>query len=494
MLITLLALAALYASCGSLSVPSREGGSSAASGAAVILTGDFPDPTVIRDGDSYYMTHSSFDRVPGLLIWRSSDLHNWQPLTHALRRHVGTVWAPELARHEDLFYLYFPAGGTNWVTTAASPAGPWSEPIDLKVGGIDPGHVTGPDGRRYLHLNGGRAVELAPDGLSVLDTPRKVYDGWKYPGEWVTECFCLESPKLLRRGGLYYMTSAQGGTAGPSTSHMVVSARSESPLGPWENSPLNPIVRTWSRLERWWSKGHGTAIEGPDGQWYIVYHGYENGYRTMGRQTLIEPIEWTDDGWYDIVSPDGDGFAASAVENYSVRSDDFEDPELSPQWHFEGIDSTDQYSMSGGAVGFEAAGDRLRVLHVLASDHNYEAEVKIDFDGSPEVGFVLYYGPEAFAGIGLADGQAVLIRNGGPFLRDAAPCADCRRFRIRMVEHDVAVYFSADGSNWTKHPRGLEVSGFQTNNLGGFSSVKLGIYARGAGTVRVEDFRYRALE
>lgn len=63
-----------------------------------------------------------------------------------------------------------------------------------------------------------------------------------------------------------------------------------------------------------------------------------------------------------------------------------------------------------------------------------------------------------------------------------------------MVEHDVAVYFSADGSNWTKHPRGLEVSGFQTNNLGGFSSVKLGIYARGAGTVRVEDFRYRALE
>ena len=363
-------------------------------GPAVILTGDFPDPTVVRNGDTYYMTHSSFNRVPGLLIWCSKDLYNWQPLTHALRRHVGNVWAPDLVKHGDLFYLYFPAGGT----------------------------------------------------------------------------------------------------AGPATSHMVVSARSKSPLGPWENSPRNPIVRTWSRLEPWWSKGHGTVLEGPDDQWYIVYHGYENGYRTMGRQTLIEPIDWTDDGWYDISSSDGQAFEAQSVRNYRLQSDDFEGPELSPQWTFDGIDSTDQYSISNGAVSFEAAGDRLRVFHALASDHNYEADVTIDIDGSPEVGFVLYYGQEAFAGVGLLDGQVVLIKGGRPFLRSAAPCADCRYFKIRMFEHDVAVCFSADGSNWTKHPRGLEVSGFQTNNLGGFSSLKLGVYAKGSGSVRVQDFRYRAIE
>ena len=488
------ALAVLFAACSSVPVSPPGDGASTGTGPAVILTGDFPDPTVVRDGSTYYMTHSSFDRVPGLLIWRSSDLYNWEPLTHALRRHVGNVWAPDLIKHGDLFYLYFPAGGTNWVTTAAKPEGPWSEPIDLEVGGIDPGHVAGPDGRRYLHLNGGRAVELAADGLSVLGNPSKVYDGWDYPSEWITECFCLESPKLLHHEGFYYLTSAQGGTAGPSTSHMVVSARSKSPLGPWENSPLNPIVRTWSRLEPWWSKGHGTVIEGPDDQWYIVYHGYENGYRTMGRQTLVEPVKWTDDGWYDISSPDGEEFKAGSVRNYRLQSEDFEGAELPLQWHFDGIDSTGQYSISDGAVEFDAAGDRPRVLHALASDHNYEAELTIDIDGSPEVGFVLYYGRDAFAGIGYLDGQVVLIKGGQPFLRDAMPCAGCRHFKIRMFEHDVALYFSEDGSDWIQHPRGLEVSGFQTNNLGGFSSLKLGVYAKGSGTVRVEDFQYRVID
>ena len=186
-------------------------------GPAVILTGDFPDPTVVRDGDTHYMTHSSFNRVPGLLIWRSKDLYNWQPLTHALRRHVGNVWAPDLIKHRG----------------------------------------------SLLPLLSGRRHELASDGLSVLGERRKVYDGWDYPSDWLTECFRLESPKLLQHDGFYYLTSAQGGTAGPATSHMVVSARSKSPLGPWENSPRNPIVRTWSRLEPWWSKGHGTVLEGP---------------------------------------------------------------------------------------------------------------------------------------------------------------------------------------------------------------------------------------
>ena len=494
MRVPLTALALTFSGCSPNPPPLAEDGPRSRARPAVILAGDFPDPTVVRDGDIYYMTHSSFNRVPGLLIWRSKDLYDWQPVTHALRRHVGNVWAPDLIKHGDLFYLYFPAAGTNWVTTAASPAGPWSEPIDLEVNGIDPGHVAGPDGRRYLHLNAGRTVELASDGLSVLGEPSRIYHGWEYPNEWVTECFCLESPKLLHHEGFYYLTSAQGGTAGPSTSHMVVSARSRSPRGPWENSPFNPIVRTWSRREPWWSKGHGTVLEGPGDQWYIVYHGYENGYRTMGRQTLIEPVEWTDDGWYDISSPDGDEFEADSVRNYRILSDDFQEGHLLPQWHFEGIDSTNQYSISDGAVSFEAAGDRLRVLHALASDHNYEAEVTIDIDGSPEAGFVLYYGPGAFAGIGYLDGQAVLLKGGQPFLRDAASCTDCRHFKIRIFEHDVAVYFSADGTNWTQHPRGLEVSGFHTNNLGGFSSLKLGVYAKGAGTVRVEDFRYRAIE
>ena len=112
---------------------------------------------------------------------------------------------------------------------------------------------------------------------------------------------CLESPKLNEHNGYYYLTSAQGGTAGPATSHMVVSARSKSVTGPWENSPYNPIVHTYSATDSWWSKGHGTLIDDVNGNWWIVYHAYANGYHTLGRSTLIEPIEWTEDGWYRTV-------------------------------------------------------------------------------------------------------------------------------------------------------------------------------------------------
>ena len=89
------------------------------------------------------------------------------------------------------------------------------------------------------------------------------------------------------------MVLAEGGTAGPPTGHMIVAARSKTIEGPWENSPYNPIVRTQSNDERWWSKGHGTLVEDRAGKWWMVYHAYENGFYTLGRQTLLEPIEWT---------------------------------------------------------------------------------------------------------------------------------------------------------------------------------------------------------
>ena len=78
--------------------------------------------------------------------------------------------------------------------------GPWSEPIDLKTGRIDPGHAVGPDGTRYLFLSAGYLAQLAPDGLSIVGTERKIYDGWRYPEDWVVEGFAQEGPKILKRG------------------------------------------------------------------------------------------------------------------------------------------------------------------------------------------------------------------------------------------------------------------------------------------------------
>ncbi len=194
-----------------------------------IFAGDHPDPSVLKDGADYYITFSSFDAYPGLVIWHSRDLVNWEPIGPALSRNVGSVWAPDLVKHNGRYYIYFPGQkpghSSNYVVWADGIRGPWSDPIDLQIGRIDPGHAVGPDGRRYLFLSGGYVAPLADDGLSVAGDVKKVYDGWQYPDDWVVESFSQEGPKVLKHGAYYYMVLAEGGTAGPPTSALSTSRR-----------------------------------------------------------------------------------------------------------------------------------------------------------------------------------------------------------------------------------------------------------------------------
>lgn len=268
-----------------------------------IFGGDFPDPTIMREGEDYYMTHSAFDYQPGLVVFHSRDLVHWEPISFALRTYLGSVWAPDISKYNGKYYIYFtvahPSGRKNFVTWAESPYGPWSDPIDLKIGNIDPCHVVDEDGRRWMFMSGGKRVRLADDGLSIIpETEEVVYHGWQYPDDWITEGFCLEGPKLRKVGDYYYYLNAEGGTAGPPTSHMVVCARSKSINGPWEDSPYNPLVHTYKDTDMWWSRGHGSLIDTPNGDWWIVYHAYENSFTSLGRQTLLEPVEFTADGWF----------------------------------------------------------------------------------------------------------------------------------------------------------------------------------------------------
>jgi xylan 1,4-beta-xylosidase len=193
-----------------------------------IMAGDYADPSVLKDGDDYYMTHSSFDASPGLVIWHSRDLVNWRPLGPVLNRPLGTVFAVDIAKHNGRYYIYIPFMKAPWSTElvdfaniyvihADSMEGPWSDPVDLKIYGlIDPGHVLGEDGKRYLYLSGIKRVQLADDGLSTVGAVEPAYDGWHYPDDWITEGYSLEGPKLFRRGDWFYLVSAVGGTSGPS--------------------------------------------------------------------------------------------------------------------------------------------------------------------------------------------------------------------------------------------------------------------------------------
>jgi xylan 1,4-beta-xylosidase len=470
-----------------------------------ILSGDHPDPTILKDGRDYYMTHSSFFSYPGLLIWHSLDLVNWEPVGPALRRNVGSVWAPDLVKYKGRYYIYFPGlkdgHVTNYVVHADSIRGPWSDPVDLKIGDIDPGHVVGPDGKRYLFMGGGGMVPLADDGLSVTGKLKKVYSGWQYPADWVVTAFALEGPKLIRHGGYYHMLVAEGGTAGPPTSHMVVEARAKSLDGPWENSPYNPVVHTWSRDEKWWSKGHGSLVEGPNGKWYLVYHAYENGFWTLGRQTLLEPVEWTADGWlksagYDVAKPIPKPGNA-AVPHGMALSDDFRHNKMGVQWAFYqgNEDDAKRYRYDDGALVLKGKGSSphdCAPLEFIAGDQAYQVDVEAEIDDGAKAGLIVFYDDKLYAGMGF-DANGFITHRYGTNRPGSAVLP--RRMHLRLVNdrNIVTMYASTDGKTWSRYGPAIEVSGYNHNVADGFLSLRPALYAAGTGEVRFRDFRYRAL-
>jgi xylan 1,4-beta-xylosidase len=484
-----------------------------------IMAGDHPDPSILKDGDDYYMTFSSFEESPGLQIWHSRDLLNWSPLGPALRAIPGAVFAVDIVKHAGRYYIYIPFMRMPWSTTledfaniyvihADSMHGPWSDPVDLQLHGrIDPGHVVGEDGKRYLFLSGVDRVRLGDDGLATDGPVEHVHDGWKYPDDWITEAYSLEGPKLLRHGGWFYLVTAEGGTAGPPTSHMVTVARSRSVHGPWENCPHNPIVRTRSGAEPWWSRGHATFVEGPSGDWWMVYHGYENGYRSLGRQTLLEPMEWTADGWPRALGGDlskplrAPLRRAGAGPHGIARSDDFTAPAFGTRWSFYsgGPQEQRRARVGGGVLRLEAKGNGpadSSPMTGLAGDRAYELEVGLELEGEARGGLLLFLSGRLFLGLGI-DGTSMTTYAGGGVHHWREQVAPTRtlRLRIRNDEHIVSFWYSVDGEHWTRHGLRLEASGYNANTALPIeaSSLRPALFAAGKGAVLFRDYRYRAL-
>lgn len=478
-----------------------------------VLAGDRPDPNVLKDGEDYYAVFSSFLYYPGVPIWHSRDLVNWTPVTAALKTPIGNVWALDLAKHDGRYFIYIPVLDDTdpkrplktFVIHADRIEGPWSEPVDMDLDGmIDPGHAVGEDGKRYLFFNGGKRVRISDDGLRTDGKVEQVYGGWPIPQDWIIEGFALEGPKITRRGEWFYMFSGQGGTAGPPTSHMVVVARSRSINGPWENCPHNPIVRTVSRREPWFSRGHATAVEGPTGDWWLIYHGYENGLRTLGRQMLLDPIEWTADGWPrarggDLSRPTAkpargsaqphgqplSGFGPNAIGNKLTF--------WAPRAGY-----LDRASVKAGVLTLKGQGQSpadTSPLLFVAGDRSYDVRVEAAIDGDTQAGLLLFYNEKLFCGFSFGQGRIRAYRIGQEERWPAGAAVDARRLHLRVVndENVVTFLYSRDGQHWTKE-RSVEVAGYNHNVADGFLSLRPGIYATGSGSAVFRSLEYRALQ
>jgi len=313
------------------------------------------------------------------------------------------------------------------------------------------------------------------------------------------ECTCLEAPKIIKHGEYFYLNVAEGGTAGPATSHMVLSARSRHADGPWEWSPLNPIVHTTDRHARWLSLGHGRLVDTPGGKWYMTVHSYENGYRALGRQLLLLPVEWTPDGWYRIPpGTNADGALPMPVpgthqEPFPDPSDDFTSPELGLQWGFWHEYDPSRFKTGNGSLVLESRGTSLLdspALTTAVGGHSYTVEVDIEIAPGCEAGLLLFYDPSHAAGILLGpEGIGVRLANG--YVPSRTAKATRATLRIVNDDQELDFHYKLPGGQWTRAQESAEVSGMQHNVLGSFLDLRPAIYASGKGNATLRNFRYR---
>ncbi|NKF51408.1 glycoside hydrolase family 43 protein [Shewanella sp. WXL01] len=316
-----------------------------------ILPGFHPDPSIVRVGEDYYVAVSTFEWYPGVQIYHSTDLVNWQLVARPLNRAAlldmrGApdscgVWAPCLSYDNGKFYLIYTdvkrfdgnfKDTPNYLTCCDTIDGEWSEPVYLNSSGFDPSLFHDDDGKKWL-LNmiwdhrpdrtffGGIVLQQYDEQAKALVGERKlIFKG--------SELGFTEGPHLYRHNGYYYLLTAEGGTG---YNHACTMARSKSIFGPYELDPNDHIVTSKDAahhpLQR---NGHGDIVQDEQGNWYLVHltsRPLANGRSPLGRESAIEAIRYTDDGWFRLAS-EGQlaqltppGLTSSPARDYSHYED-----------------------------------------------------------------------------------------------------------------------------------------------------------------------------
>ncbi|MET9115325.1 glycoside hydrolase family 43 protein [Streptomyces longwoodensis] len=308
-----------------------------------VIPGFYPDPSVCRVGEDYYLACSSFEYFPGVPLLHSRDLVHWTQIGNVLDRpgqlrlpldapSSGGVYAPTLRHHDGRFWLVVTnvSGGGNLLVTATDPAGPWSEPVPLPgVPGIDPDLAWDEDGTCWCTVAGVGQVRLDPHTGRTLGPFRRIWSGT--PGAKAPE-----APHLYRIGDHWYLLIAEGGTE---RGHGVSVARGRTPDGPFEPCPANPVLTHRGTDHPVQNTGHADLVQGPDGSWWMVLLGVRPGggtpgWHVLGRETFLAPVTWVD-GWPVV----GEVALEAPAPPWPLRPgpalpvrDDFDRAGLAPHW------------------------------------------------------------------------------------------------------------------------------------------------------------------
>ncbi|CDP52142.1 Beta-xylosidase [Devosia sp. DBB001] len=422
-----------------------------------ILPGFNPDPSILRVGEDYYIATSTFEWYPGVQIHHSRDLANWELVTRPLTRKSQLdmrgdpdscgIWAPCLSYADGLFWLIYTdvkrkdgsfKDAHNYLVTAPSIEGPWSDPIYMNSSGFDPSLFHDDDGRKWFvnMLWDHRVRPLLFAGIALQEYDHKaqklvgpvknIYKG--------TDLKLVEGPHLYKRNGKdgrpwYYLMTAEGGTG---YDHAVTFARSRSIDGPYETHPEKYVVTAKdSPLNKLQRAGHGDWVETPDGKTYIVHlTGRPTTQKrrcVLGRETAIQEAVWRDDDWLWLKH--GTNVPALEVEVPGTRDEARYwaerryafDGALDKDFQWLRTPETERIFRVGNGklrlFGRESIGSWFeQALVARRQTHfSFDAETTLDFAATDErtmAGLVAYYGRYNFFYLAVtahADGQRELL-------------------------------------------------------------------------------------
>ncbi|CAM3540278.1 glycoside hydrolase family 43 protein [Marinicrinis lubricantis] len=478
-----------------------------------VVKGFYPDPSVCKVGDTYYMVCSSFQYFPGVPLFESKDLINWQQIGHCLTRESqiqlrtvnssGGVFAPTIRHHNGRFYMVTTNDTThqNFYVWTDDIYGEWSEPVYVDQGGIDP-DLYFEDGKTFFMSNGtddqgiGGIVqcEIDIETGSKLTPSRSIWQG--------TGGRYLESPHMYKIDGKYYLVAAEGGTE---YGHMVTYARSESVSGPFEDYPLNPVLtnRNLGGYEVQ-AVGHGDLIQDHDGNWWMLHLGFRQigrwlTFHHLGREVFLTPITFGEDRWF---TAGHNGTTLSTFETDRIPDDvvqqekrifTFDNTEWDKDWCYLRIPHSENYllepdklTLKGTSVTLDQP-DSPTFIGIRQRDFNAVISCDVSLNHG-EAGITLYMDEHHHYDLAVLQDQngykAVLRLNIGDIksVQKEVDLRDSHQATLMIEAHNERYTFilRTDGGD-------IRLGTAQTRYLssevaGGFTGVLIGLYACGEGS------------
>jgi xylan 1,4-beta-xylosidase len=467
-----------------------------------ILSGFHPDPSILRVNDDYYIATSTFEWFPGVEISHSRDLIHWKTIARPLNRisqlnmagnpNSGGIWAPCLSYDNETFYLIYTdvkahqsifKDAHNYLVTTKDITGDWSEPVYLNSKGFDASLYHDNDGRKWLlsmiwdHRVGKNPFagiilqEYSESQKKLIGTVRNIFKG--------TSLGVVEGPHIYKRNGFYYLMTAEGGTG---LTHAVTMARSKDLARPYEVDPTNPILTSRYDSQLYLQRaGHASLVETQTGEWYLAHLCGRpipsNGRCVLGRETAIQKMVWTGDGWLRMESgvnkPDRKVPAPALKEHpWEKRADrdNFESDKLDIQFQTLRVPFDENNMTLCERKGFLRlkGGESLSSFHrqslvARRQEHfSYTAQTCVEFE--PEsfqqmAGLICMYDSTNFYYLHISHDEdrgkslSILCCRNGSFsngLADPIPISDAARCHLRaeVDYHQLKFSYSVDEKNW----------------------------------------------